>query len=73
MAVRLQALRARCPLLTRNVFFSGTHYRLSKRVEGLGKLEKKINALIGTRVRDLPACSIEPQPSVLREATFLVA
>jgi hypothetical protein len=36
------------------------------RVEGLGKL-KKIH-LIGTRTRDLPACSIVPQPTTLPRA-----
>jgi hypothetical protein len=45
---------------------SGTHFcqRLSKplglvRPEGLGKL-KTIFHLIGSRTRDLPACSMEP-------------
>jgi hypothetical protein len=33
------------------------------RLEGLGQL-KKIH-LIGTRTRDLPACSIVPQPTKL--------
>jgi hypothetical protein len=36
------------------------------RLEGLGKL-KKIH-LIGTRTRDLPACSIVPQPTTLPRA-----
>jgi hypothetical protein len=34
------------------------------RLEGLGKL-KKLKDLIGTRTRDLPTCSIVPQPSTL--------
>jgi hypothetical protein len=34
------------------------------RLEGLGKLDKKIND-IGNRTRDCPACSIVPQPSTL--------
>jgi hypothetical protein len=34
------------------------------RLEGLGKF-KKSNDLIGTRIRDLPACSIVPQPTTL--------
>jgi hypothetical protein len=45
-----------------------THFcqRLSKpqgqvQPEGLGKV-KKINDLIGSRTRDLPICSIVPQP-----------
>jgi hypothetical protein len=36
-------------------------------LEGLGKL-KEFNQLIGTRNRDLPACSIAPQPSTLPRA-----
>jgi hypothetical protein len=35
-----------------------------ERLEGLGKL-KKFNDLIGTRARDLPACSTAPQPPTL--------
>jgi hypothetical protein len=34
------------------------------RLEGLGKL-KKSNYLIGDRTRDLAACSIVPQPTML--------
>jgi hypothetical protein len=34
------------------------------RLEGLGKL-KHLNGVIGTRTRDLSACSIAPQPSTL--------
>jgi hypothetical protein len=48
---------------------SGPHfcYRLSKRhdlvrPEGLGELKKKTYYLIGSRTRDLPACSTVPQP-----------
>jgi hypothetical protein len=37
------------------------------RLEELGKLEKKIH-FIGTRTRDLPACSIVPQPTMLPRA-----
>jgi hypothetical protein len=33
-------------------------------MEGLGQL-KKFSDLIGNRTRDLPACSIAPQPSTL--------
>jgi hypothetical protein len=36
-------------------------------LEGLGKL-KKSNDLIGNRNRDLPACSIVPQPITLPRA-----
>jgi hypothetical protein len=36
------------------------------RLEELGQLKKKKpNDLIGTRTRDLPACSIVPQPTTL--------
>jgi hypothetical protein len=37
------------------------------RLEELGKL-KKLNDFIGTRIRDLPACSIMPQPTTLPRA-----
>jgi hypothetical protein len=37
------------------------------RLEGLGQL-KKSNYLIGTRSRDLPACSTVPQPTTLLRA-----
>jgi hypothetical protein len=33
-------------------------------LEGLGQLKKRIH-LIGTRTRDLPTCSIVPQPTTL--------
>jgi hypothetical protein len=39
------------------------------RLEGLGQL-KKIH-LMGTRTRDLPACSIVPQPTTLPRAPVL--
>jgi hypothetical protein len=35
------------------------------RLEGLGKLKKKSH-LTGTRARDLPACSIVPQPTTIQ-------
>jgi hypothetical protein len=38
--------------------------RATVRLEGSGKL-KKSNDLIGNRTRDLPACSIVPQPTTL--------
>jgi hypothetical protein len=40
------------------------------RLEGLGKL-KTYNDLIGNQTRDLPACSIVPQPSTLQRAPRL--
>jgi hypothetical protein len=35
------------------------------RLEGLSKLKKKNNDLIGNRIRDLPSCSIVPQRTTL--------
>jgi hypothetical protein len=73
MAVRLSALRAGRALPPRNL--PGTHFcwRLSRvdpsaivRLEGLGQL-KKIH-LIETRTRDLPACTVVPQPTTLPRA-----
>jgi hypothetical protein len=59
MVVRLAALRAGRPLPLR------IYPRATVRLEELGKLRKKINDLIGIRSRDLPACSIVPQPRLL--------
>jgi hypothetical protein len=66
MAVRLSALRAGRALHPRNL--PGTHfcYRLSRpqghsatgRIRSIEKIH-----LIGTRTRDLPVCSIVPQPT----------
>jgi hypothetical protein len=39
------------------------------RLEGLGKLKKKIH-LMGTQTRDLPACSIVPPPTTLPRAHY---
>jgi hypothetical protein len=39
-------------------------------LEGLGQL-KKLNDFIGPRTRDLPACSIVPQPSTLLCALYI--
>jgi hypothetical protein len=39
------------------------------RLEGLGQLKKKSNGLIGIRSRDLPACSIIPQPATQPRAS----
>jgi hypothetical protein len=41
------------------------------RLEWLDKL-KKVSGLIGTRTRDLPACSIVPQPNTLRRPPWSV-
>jgi hypothetical protein len=40
------------------------------RLEELGQL-KKIH-LIGTRTRDLPACSVVPQPTTLPRAIIII-
>jgi hypothetical protein len=37
-------------------------------LEGLSKLKNKFNDLIGIRTRDLPVCSILPQPTTLPRA-----
>jgi hypothetical protein len=42
------------------------------RLEGLSKL-KKFNDLIGTQIRDLPACSIVPQLITLPCAPILLS
>jgi hypothetical protein len=55
MAVRLSALRAGRPLLPGR--FLG-HYA-SVRIKSI----EKSSDLIGNRTRDLPACSIVPQPT----------
>jgi hypothetical protein len=69
MAVRLSALRTVTRTIPHKHYFSvsGTHFcsRLSKpeglvQPEGLGKF-KKLIYLIGSRISDLPACSIVPQ------------
>jgi hypothetical protein len=70
MAVRLSAIRNGRSLFIGNISFLLliliSVKRLSKpqgllRLEGLGKL-KKCNELIGSGTRDLPACSVVPQP-----------
>jgi hypothetical protein len=40
------------------------------RLEGLGKLNSN-NDIVDTRTRDLPACSIAPEPSMLPRASVL--
>jgi hypothetical protein len=62
MAVKLSALRAgRLVLISVRGWVDP---RAIVRLGGLGKLKKKIH-LIGTRSRDLPACSIVRLPAVL--------
>jgi hypothetical protein len=66
MVVRLIALRVGRSLLPRNIIFLLLVLVSVKaepqgllRLEGLGKLKKKkLNYLVGSRTRDLPACSI---------------
>jgi hypothetical protein len=41
------------------------------RMEGVGKL--KIIRLVGTRTRDIPTCSIVPQPTTLPRAPWETA
>jgi hypothetical protein len=72
MAVRLSALHAGRPLPPGRflVLISVRVWvdpRAIVRLEELGELEKS-NDLIGTRSRDLPACSIVPQPTTLPRA-----
>jgi hypothetical protein len=42
------------------------------RLEGFGKLKKKSNDFIGTRIRDIPDCSIAPQSSTLSRAPIMM-
>jgi hypothetical protein len=42
------------------------------RPEGLGELKKKLNVLIRSRTRDLPACSILPEPTTLPRAPISI-
>jgi hypothetical protein len=74
MVVRLSALRAGHALPPRNL--PGTHFcwRLSRpqghSAAGRIRYIEKIH-LIGTRTRDLPACSIVPQPTTLPRAPYI--
>jgi hypothetical protein len=62
-------LTRRPPFIPRNI--PGTHFckKLSRpqvhSVAGNFRSIEKYNNLIGTRTRDLPACSVEPQPTTL--------
>jgi hypothetical protein len=70
MAVRLSALRTGRAVLPTNIIFLllvliSVGCRVNPqglvRLEGLGKFKNKFIHLIGSRTRDLPACSIVPQ------------
>jgi hypothetical protein len=69
MAVRLSPLRAGRPFTPRKI--PGTHFcqNLSRpkghSADGRIRSIEKSNVLIGNRTRDLPACSIVPQPITL--------
>jgi hypothetical protein len=72
MAVRLSALRAGRPLPPRKI--PGIHFcqKLSRpkghsTAVGIRSI-KKSNDLIVTRTRDLPACTLVPQPTTLPRA-----
>jgi hypothetical protein len=76
MAVRLSALRAGYPLPLGIflVLISVRGWVDPKAIvwlEGLSKLKKKFNDLVGTRTRDLLICSIVPQPTTLSRAPHL--
>jgi hypothetical protein len=74
MEVRLSALLAGRSLPPR--WIPGTHFclRLSRpqghSVAGRFKSIEQSSYLIGIRTRDLPACSIMPQQSMLRRASI---
>jgi hypothetical protein len=69
MAVKLSALSAGHTFTPRKI--PGTHFclklRAPGRLEELGQLKISID-LIENRIRDLPACSIEPQPTTFPRA-----
>jgi hypothetical protein len=64
------ALRADCPLPPGRFLVVTSHRgwvnpRAIARLDGVGYIEKS-NSLFGNRTRDLPACSIVPQPTMLQ-------
>jgi hypothetical protein len=72
MAVRLSALRVARALPPGSFLVlisvrGWVNPRDTLRMDGFGKL-KKSNDLIGIRTRNLPACSIAPQPTTLPRA-----
>jgi hypothetical protein len=72
MAVRLSALRAgRLPFIPRKT--PGTHFCKRLNATGRSKSIEKPSDLIGTRTRDIPSCSIVPQPTTLPHAPEIYA
>jgi hypothetical protein len=74
MAVRLSALRAGHALPRENLpvvvsVRDWVNIRAMVRLEGLRKFKKNYY-LIGTRARDLPACSIAPEPFVFKPSLY---
>jgi hypothetical protein len=75
MAVRLSALCAGSPLPPgRLLVLNSVRGRADPRDIGAARIRsiEKSNDLIGNRTRDLPACSIVPQPTTLPRATLYV-
>jgi hypothetical protein len=76
--VRLSALRAGRGLTPRKIscysfLLKGwVNLKLMVRLERLGKLKRLVD-LVGAETRDLPACSIAPQPSTLRRVVLKVS
>jgi hypothetical protein len=73
MAVRLSALRSDCPLFPGRFLVvisvrGSVDLRAIVRLEGLCKLKKKSNYLIGNGTHDLLFCNIVPQPTTLPRA-----
>jgi hypothetical protein len=80
MTARFSALTTGRTPLPRNIIFlslvltsvrSWVNPGAMVRLQGLGKLKKKIINVIGTRTRDLPACNIVSHPNTLPRAPLL--
>jgi hypothetical protein len=76
MVVRLLALHTSCPLASGRFLVlisvrDWVNLRAIVWLEGLGKLKKSND--IGNQTRDLPACSIVPQPTTLLHAWHHIA
>jgi hypothetical protein len=72
MPVRLEALRADLCLPSRMI--PGIHFcwsvSRSRGYSAAGKMTNKKNDLIWNRTREIPACSIAPQPTTLPRAHY---